>query len=95
MQDSVHGSFATEAAGRSGKEVSGEAFPVAFMVIDEEDHGVVVTGFKIDTPDLIDGLYDSFGEEKSHYKNFIVARGAHEDGERPAIYNDLERLLNG
>jgi hypothetical protein len=65
------------------------------MVIDEENHGVIIAGFEIDAPDLIRGLNDSFGEEKSHHENFIIARGSHEDRERPAIDNDLQGLLNG
>ena len=74
--------------------MAGEAVPVAGVVIDEEDHGVVVPCLEVDAANLRGFGDDSLGEKEAHDEEFVIARGAHEDGERAAIDDDLEGLLD-
>lgn len=74
--------------------MAGQAFPIAFVIVDEEDEGVVVFRFEIDAAHLIDGGNDPFGEEEAHHEDFIVVRGSHQDRERAAVDDDLQRFFN-
>ena len=94
MEDGIHRGLAAEATGGCREEVTRQAFPVALVVIDEENEGVIDLGFEIDATDLPGGGDDSLSEEKAHYEDFIVIRGSHENSERAAIDNDLQGFFN-
>ena len=72
-----------------------ETIPIAGVLVDEEDEGVVIAGFEIDTTDLADFFNDALGEEEAHDEDFVIAGGAHQDRERAAIDDDLEWLFYG
>jgi len=95
LENGVNGGFSAKSAGGGGEEVAGEAFPVAGVLVDEEDEGVVVFRFEVDAADLVSLFNDALGEEEAHDEDFIIAWSAHEDGERAAIDDDLQGLLDG
>ena len=95
MKDGVDGGLSAEATGGGGKEVSGKSLPVALMVVDQENHGVVVAGLEVDATDLVGFINDALGEQESHHEDFVIARSAHENRERPAVDDHLEWFLDG
>ena len=72
-----------------------QAFPIAFVIVDKEDEGVIVFCFEINAPDLVGGGDDSLGKQETCHEDFIVIRCAHQDGKRTTIDNDLQGLLDG
>ncbi len=95
LKDSIDRGFSTETAGGGGEKMAGESLPVASVVLDEEDEGMVITGVEVDPADLFSSFNDALGEEEAHDQEFIITWGAHEHGEGAAVDDDLEGLFDG
>ena len=72
----------------------GQAFPIARMIVAQEDESVIVAGLEIDAAHLFGAGNDSLGEQEAHHEMIIVSRGPHQDCQGPTIHDHLQWFLD-
>ena len=98
LSDGFDGGLATQAAGRNGEDVPGQAGEVDDEIraeLDVEDRAVGVARVAVETGDVGGVAEDAFRDEEAGGEFVVVAGRPERDGDGPGIDADLEGFLDG